>query len=239
MSFLHDKIRLISSDWLHLPPGGDDRPTLSWLPLRPHRVLGLPPAVRLPSGWLWGRPPSRSRRRSIFTPQNQGGAERRRSQEEGQESRVGRRRRRAAPVKLRLTRPRHGLHMMGAPIPLQGKGQFELLPNETLSIRAKWCFRHFTQHEDSVNTTANVSHLKPTWTFSTCSFLCLWTSVLNTVWWSTCSSCMGLCSTSVVVFPDIDFSWSPNKAYFSLTTTKKKKQKIQIHQTLNQIFKCE
>ncbi len=109
--FNYHKIRLTCN----LPPGGDDGPTLSRLPLRPHRVLGLPPAVRLPSGRIRGRPPPSSRRCCpIFTPQNQGGAERRRSQEEGQESRV---RRRAAPAKLHLTRPHRGLHMVGLPIP--------------------------------------------------------------------------------------------------------------------------
>ena len=167
---------LISSGWPLSPSGGDDCPALSRLPLRPHRVLGLPPAVRLPSGWIWGRPPSCSRRCPIFTSEKQGGAERRLSQEEGQESRVGRR---AALVKLHPARPHHGLHMTGLPIPFQGKGQFDVLPNETLSIRAIWCFLHFTQHEDSVNTTANVSHFNPTWTFETYLFMCLWTSVLD------------------------------------------------------------
>lgn len=131
---------LISSDRPLFPSGGDDCPTLSRLPLRPHRVLGLPPAVRLPSGWIWGRPPSRSRRRPIFTSEKQGGAERRGSQEEGQESRVGRR---AALVKLHPTRPHHGLHMTELPIPFQGKGQFDVLPSETLSIRAKMVLSAF------------------------------------------------------------------------------------------------
>lgn len=86
----YPKIRLTSSNWHHLPSGGDDRPTLSRLPLRSHWVLGLPSAVRLPSGWIWGGPSSSSRLCPIFTSQNQGGAEWRYPQEEGQESRVGR-----------------------------------------------------------------------------------------------------------------------------------------------------
>lgn len=154
------KILLLSSDWHYLPSDCDDRPTLSRLPFRSHWVLGLPPAVRLSSGWIWGRPSCS--RCPIFTSQNQGGAERWCTQEEGQESWVGCR---VARVKLHLTRPHHGLHVMGLPIPFQGKGQLDVLPNETLSIRVKWCFLHFTQHEDSVNTMANVSHFNPTWTF--------------------------------------------------------------------------
>lgn len=112
--FKYHKIRLISFNRHHLPvlPGGDDRPALSRLSLLPHWVLGLPSAVRLPSGGLWGWPSS-SRRRPILTAQNQGGAERRCSQEEGKESRVGRR---SELVKLHLTRP-HGLRMMAFPIP--------------------------------------------------------------------------------------------------------------------------
>lgn len=102
--------------------GGDDRPTLSWLPLHPHWVLDLPPAVRIASGCVWGGPPSRSPHCCFNLPsENQGGAERRRPQEEGQESRVGHR---AAPVKLHLTHP-YGLNMMGLPIPSKGKGQFD------------------------------------------------------------------------------------------------------------------
>lgn len=189
---VHDMplLLLLPSYWHPLASGGDDRSTLSRLPLRPHWILGLLPAVRLPSGWIWGRPPSSSRCRPILTSQNQGGAERRCSQEEGQESRVGRS---AAPVNLHLTLRHHGLHVMGLPIPFQGKRQFDVLPNETLSIRAKWCFLHFPQHKDSVNTTAQPGHFKPK------VFMCSCTSasVLNTVWRSTCRSCMGLRSTLV------------------------------------------
>lgn len=48
---------------------------------------------------------------------------------------------------------------------------FDVLPSESLSIRATWCFRHLTSPEDSVNTTAKASH--PTWTFETYLFMCL------------------------------------------------------------------
>lgn len=79
------------SDRHRLPSGGDDSPTLSRLPLRSHRVLGLPLTVWFPFGRIRGRPPPPppARWSPIFTPQNQGGAERGRSQEESQESRVG------------------------------------------------------------------------------------------------------------------------------------------------------
>lgn len=48
---------------------------------------------------------------------------------------------------------------------------FDVLPSESLSIRATWCFQHLTSPEDSVNTTAKASH--PTWTFETYLFMCL------------------------------------------------------------------
>lgn len=156
---------LIFSDWLSLPPGGDDCSTLSWLPLHPHWVLGLLPAVWLPSGRICGRPPSSSLCCSSFPSQNQGGTERRRSQEEGQESWVGCR---AAPVNLHLTLLHHGLHVRGLPIPFLGKGQFDLFYQMRpflLEKNGAFCIFHSTRtlyipHQMS-HTSTQPGHFKP------------------------------------------------------------------------------
>lgn len=112
------------------PSGGDDGSSLPRLPLLPHRVLGLLPVVRLPSGRIRGRPPpsSRSRRRPRLTPEVQGGAERRHPQEEGEESRVG------PPESVRRRLRHRGVSGTGPSIPLRRKGQFDVSPNETFAL---------------------------------------------------------------------------------------------------------
>lgn len=136
---------------LFLPSDCDDSQTLPRLALRPHRILGLLRAFWLRPRWIGGRPPPPSRRPS-YACQNQGGAGRRRSQEEGEESWVV------------LTLHHDGVSL----IPVPGKeGFFTLLSKETLSIRGAFC--SFPQdNKDSVciqtkktKQTANILSTQP------------------------------------------------------------------------------
>lgn len=151
---------------LCLSSGGDDCSSLSRLPLRPHRVLGLLPVLRLPGGRIWGRPPpSCPRRGSRLTSEVQGGAERRNPQKEGEESRVGRWSQSAGDCTVMASA------WWDFPFLSDERGILIVLPNETLSSRAKWCSLHFPQDEDSVNTPQVFQTYDTTWTFLSYLFL--------------------------------------------------------------------
>lgn len=176
------------------PPssGCDDCPALSRLALRPHRILGLLPAFRLPTGWIRGGPPS-PRRCPILPSQNQGGAERRCSQEKSEKSWVGMA---LGPGKSASDSPprrppRDGVSHSFS----RGRGNLTSLPKETLSIRGAFCVFSTGQGlciYTETKTQQLFSHFNPTWKFKfqsvfrTCAF-----RALNTAWQSTCSGRMG------------------------------------------------